>query len=79
MYKENYKKMVKEIFQNNNNNKDTKQMYEKIKLITKNGNKTQFLKPEESFVISTEEWKKLQKNEINRDETKLITEPEKLS
>ena len=79
MYKENYKKMVKEIFQKNNNNKDTKQMYEKIKLITKNGNKTQFLKPEESFVISTEEWKKLQKNEINRDETKLITEPEKLS
>ena len=54
-------------------------MYEKIKLITKNGNRTQYLKPEESFIISIDEWKKIQSKQINREDVKLITEPEELS
>ena len=47
--------MIKEIFQKEDQ-KDTKPMYDKIKLLVKAQQKTNFIKPGESHIISNEEW-----------------------
>ena len=51
--------MIKEIFQKKEQ-RDTKPMYDKIKLLVKAQQKTNFIKPGESHIISNDEWQKIQ-------------------
>ena len=57
IYEENYKKMVKEVFQNSKQQENTKELYNKLALLTNTNKLTDFLNPGESFIISNDQAK----------------------
>ena len=56
-YKTNFKNMIKDVFQDQKGEKDSKQMYDTVVRMAEIQQSTEFITPEETFIISNEEAK----------------------
>ena len=74
IYKENYKNMVRQVFQNEKGESDTKEMYARITALAEVKQITDFITPGESFIISNEQAKAVQTGDLEPDATQLLTD-----
>ena len=74
IYRENYKNMVKQTFRNEKGETDTKEMYARITALSEIKQITEFITPGESFIISNEQAKAVQKGDLEPDATQLLTD-----